>query len=97
MASSAQLDLFPEEALVAPAPSWKPPAFAPYPHALLRRLGATLRMLQRAVAWPWPEALVEGEVRQFLACIERLPPDMRGDLAESFQAEIARLRQPCRT
>jgi hypothetical protein len=75
-------------------PVYTPPQFAPYPDSLLRRLGATLRLVQTAEYLPWPLVQAKREADLFLGCVERLPPDRRGNLAEAFQAEMARLKRP---
>jgi hypothetical protein len=86
----AQLDLFGDETQ-PPRSLSAPPPFAPFPDALLRRLNAKLRMVRAAEVMPWPQAGAEREADLFLSAVERLPPNRRGDLAEAFRTEIARL------
>jgi hypothetical protein len=85
-----QLDMF-GETTPQPRAVYAPPTFAPYPEALIRRLGSTLRMLRGAEVMPWPAAEAAGRAALFLAAVERLPPEMRGDLAADFSAEFSRL------
>jgi hypothetical protein len=85
-----QLDMF-GEATPQVAVTCAPSPFAPFPEALLRRLGASLRMLRAAEVMPWPPAEAASRAALFLAAVERLPPDLRGDLAQEFSAEISRL------
>jgi hypothetical protein len=92
-ASVKQLDMFGAAPPLA-RPVFTPPEFAPYPDSLLRRLNATLRMVQTAEYLPWPPAEANRERETFLGAVERLPPDRRGDLAEAFEAEMARLKRP---
>ena len=75
-------------------PVHTPPEFAPYPDSLLRRLTATLRMVQSADYLPWPPAEAQRETAIFVGAARRLPPDRRGDLVEAFAAAMARLKRP---
>ena len=88
--AQAQLDMFGDEPARA-RPLSPPPPFAPFPDALIRRLSATLRMVRAAEVMPWPAAEASSEATLFLSAVERLPPDRRGDLAEAFRIEMARL------
>jgi hypothetical protein len=91
----AQLEMFGHEVISTPGSArrvvWTPPEYTPFPDALCRRLEIDLRRLQSAEWSPWPAERVRDEVEQFLGCVDRLPPDRRGDLAQRFKAELARL------
>lgn len=87
----SQLDMFGHTPQPIP-PHEPPPEFAPFPDQLYKRLNRTLMMAERAERLPWPEPRVAAyEVEQFLACVERLPPDRRGDLAVRFRTQMTRL------
>ncbi len=93
MSPEKQLDMFgapPPQ----PRPVFTPPEFAPYPDSLLRRLTATLRMVQAADYLPWPPDQARREAAIFVGAARRLPPDRRGDLVEAFEAAMARLKRP---
>jgi hypothetical protein len=91
MHDGAQLDMFGSSTVEPARVDYVPPPFAPFPDALLRRLNATLRMLQSAEVMPWPAAEAKGRATLFLGAVERLPPDRRGNLAALFRSEWVRL------
>jgi hypothetical protein len=92
MDTATQLDMF-SEATPQPRATAAPPPYAPFPDALLRRLKATLRMLQAAEVMPWREAEAASQAALFLGAVKRLPPERRSGLAEDFQAQFDRLTE----
>lgn len=88
-----QLDMF-GVAEPAPRAPYVHPEFAPFPDALIKRLRGDLGMLRRCLTLPWEDFEEQREAGLFLACVDRLPPDRRGDLADEFRAEMKRLGRP---
>lgn len=91
MDAMKQLDMFGFDARPAPPPLPPRSQYTHYPEELVKRLGATLRLAERAQFRPWAEWETKTEIKLFHECVERLPPEYRGDLADRFRAQMTRL------
>lgn len=87
-----QPDMFGHSTAQPVRPRTPRPEFTPFPTSVAKRLNAEIRSLWPAQCLPWPEARAAEKEASFMARVAMLPPEHRGDIAERYLAEIARLK-----
>ncbi len=90
-ASAEQPDMFGHTPQPAP-PRAPRPEFTPYPNTVIKRLNADIRWLYPAEWLPWSEEETAQREAAFIARLNTLRPEDRGDLLDRYRIEIARLR-----